>query len=251
MARLTLLEMVQDILNDADSDPVDSYLDTVESQQVAQILKTTYFNIIDGKDWPHLFNLFQLTETSASTPTHLNIANTVVKVMWVKYDKASATDTRTKYLDVTYKEPEEFVNILNARVSDATNIDIITDPSGLPLLIYNDKAPTYYTSFTDDTIVMDAYDSAVETYLKTAKNQCHGKIYPSVTLSDSLYFDLPTEMYSYLLAEGKATSFQVLKQIVNQKAEYHSVSQRRRMSWESHNLNRGNRYPDFGRRSKK
>lgn len=248
---MTLLELTQDILNDTDSDPVDSYLDTTESQQVAQILKTTYFNIIDGKDWPHLFNLFQLTETSATTPTHLNIANTVVKVMWVKYDKRSATDTRSKYLEVEYKEPEEFINILNARVSDATNVDIITDPSGLPLLILNDKPPTYYTSFTDDTIVLDSYDSAVETYLKTAKNQCHGKIYPSVTLSDGLYFDLPTEMFSYLLAEAKATSFQVLKQITNQKAEVHSVSQRRRMSWEAHNLNRNNRYPDFGRRSKK
>lgn len=251
MARLTLLEMVQDILNDADSDPVDSYLDTTESQQVAQILKTTYFNIIDGRDWPHLFDLFQLTETSASTPTHLNIANTVVKVLWIKYDKRSATDTRSKYLEVCYKEPEEFLNLLNARVSDANNVDIITDPSGLPLNVYNDRAPQFYTSFNDDIIVCDSYDSAVETHLKTAKNQCYGKIYPTVTLSDGLYFDLPTEMYSYLLAEAKATAFGALKQAPNPKAEQWSVIQRRRMSWESYNINKTNTYPNFGRRSKK
>lgn len=251
MARLTLLEMVEDILNDCDSDPVTSYTDTTESQQVAQILKTTYFNIIDGRDWPHLFDLFQLTQTSAATPTHLNIANTIVKVLWIKYDKALVTDTRTKYLEVQYKEPKEFLTLLNGRVSDASNVDIINDPSGLPLLIYNDRAPTYYTSFTDDAIVMDSYDISVETFLKTAKNQCYGKKYPSVTLSDGLYFDLPTEMFSYLLAEAKAVAFQVLKQMPNPKAEQQSVLQRRRMSWESWNLDKMNKYPDFGRRSKK
>lgn len=251
MARMTLLEMVQDILNDMDSDPVDTYDLTTESQQVAQILKTTYFNIIDGRDWPHLYNIFQLTETSAATPTHLNIANTVVKVLWFKYDKALVTDTRTKYLEVTYKEPEEFLSMLNARVSDATEIDIITDPSGLPLNVYNNRSPQFYTSFTDDIIVCDAYDSAVETHLKAAKTQCYGKIYPSVTLSDGLYFDLPTEMYSYLLAEAKATAFGALKQAPNPKAEQWSVLQRRRMSWESYNINKMNKYPNFGRVSKK
>ena len=57
--RMTLLEMVTDILSDMESDPVTSYLDTPESQQVAQMLQTTYYNIIDGRDWPHLYNLLQ------------------------------------------------------------------------------------------------------------------------------------------------------------------------------------------------
>lgn len=249
--RMTLLELVTDILNDLDADPVDSYTDTTESQQVAQILKTTYFNIVDGRDWPHLFDLFQLTETSTSTPTTLTIPNTINKIQWIKYDNARVTDTRTKYTEIFYKSPKDFMEMLNGRVSSATNVDIKTDASGLSLLLYNDRPPSYYTSFTDDAIVMDAYDSAVETFIKTTKNQCYGKKYPSVTLSDGVYFDLPTEMFSYLLAEAKSTAFIVLKQAPNPKADQISVIQRRRMSWESWNINKKNKYPDFGRRSAK
>ena len=42
MAKMTLLAMVQDILNDMDGDEVNSISDTVEAEQVAQIIKTTY-----------------------------------------------------------------------------------------------------------------------------------------------------------------------------------------------------------------
>jgi len=44
-----------------DSDEVNSINDSVEALQVAQIIKTTYFNIIDGRDWPWLKELFKLT----------------------------------------------------------------------------------------------------------------------------------------------------------------------------------------------
>jgi hypothetical protein len=49
MAKMTLLEMTQDILSDMDSDEVNSINDSVESLQVAQIIKTTYFNIVNGR----------------------------------------------------------------------------------------------------------------------------------------------------------------------------------------------------------
>ena len=46
MAKLTLLEMTQDIMSDMDSDEINSINDSVEALQVAQIIKTTYYNII-------------------------------------------------------------------------------------------------------------------------------------------------------------------------------------------------------------
>ena len=59
MAKLTVLAMVQDILSDMNSDEVNSINDTIEAQQVAQIINTTYFEIISSRDWPHLETLFQ------------------------------------------------------------------------------------------------------------------------------------------------------------------------------------------------
>jgi len=46
MAKMTVLEIVQDILNDIDGDEVNSIDDTLESEQVAQIVKSTYDAII-------------------------------------------------------------------------------------------------------------------------------------------------------------------------------------------------------------
>ena len=60
MAKMTLLEMVQDIMSDMDSDEVNSINDSQEATQVAQIIKSTYYNIIDGRDMPFLYELFQL-----------------------------------------------------------------------------------------------------------------------------------------------------------------------------------------------
>ena len=40
--KFTLLEMVQEILSDMDSDEVDSIEDTVEAEQVATIVRSTY-----------------------------------------------------------------------------------------------------------------------------------------------------------------------------------------------------------------
>ena len=43
MAKLTLLDMTQNILSALDSDPVDSIDETVEAVQVAELIKEAYF----------------------------------------------------------------------------------------------------------------------------------------------------------------------------------------------------------------
>lgn len=250
MARMTLLEMVSDILSDLDSDPVTTYTETVEGVQVAQILKTTYFNIIDGRDWPHLYQLFRLTETDANTPTHMTLVNDVMNVDYIKYNVRNSTDTKDRYVEIEWMTPKDFMNLLDNRDSSDTNIDQITS-NNILFNILNDRAPTYFTTFDEDLIVFDAFDSDVETFLKTNKNQCYGKIYPTVTLSDGMYFDLPTEAFSYLLNEAKSVAFLTLKQTQNPKAEQHSITQRRRMSQEAWRFNKGIIYPDYGRKGRK
>ncbi len=247
MARYTYLEIVQDIMSDMDSDEITSLFDTVESTQVAQIVQTTYFNIIDGKDWPQLYQAFRLTETSASTPTHMTIGSTVMDFKYVKYNVRTATDTRDRQRDMVFMEPHEFMTMVDDRDSAATNVSVITDTSGIAINILKDRAPTYFTSFSEEVIIFDAYDADVESFLKTTKNSCYGKIYPTVSQTDSFTFDLPIDAYSYLLNEAKSTCFLTLKQQQNMKAEQHSVTQRRRMSQEAWKIRNGITYPNYGR----
>lgn len=246
---MTLLEIVQDILSDLDSDEVNSISDTVESLQVAQIVKTTYFNIIDGKDWPHLYQLFQIEASGdINKPTHMRLPDNIVRLDWLKYNKKQVGDSYNKFVEITYKTPIVFLSLLDARHSDATDILVVNDSSGVKLNIKTDVAPSFYTSFDNEHIILDSYDSAVDNTLQVAKTQGYGMIYPTWTMDDSFTPDLPTQSFSYLLNEAKSVAFVALKQAPNPKAEQHSVTQRRRMSQEAWRLQGGITIPHYGRK---
>lgn len=249
MAKMTLIEIVQDILSDMDSDEVNSINDSVESLQVAQIVKSTYYNIIDGKDYPWLYELFQMNTSGTLTlPTHMRLPETVIDLKWIKYNTKKATETKNRFTQIVYKTPEEFLNILDQRDSTDTKVDIITDTTGIKLNVFNERGPAYFTSFDDDYLVFDAYDSAVESNLQNSKTQCYGKKSVAFTLSDTFTPDLPVQMFTYLLNEAKSAAFLTLKQMPNAKAEQISVSQKRKMSQEAWKITNGIKYPNYGRK---
>ena len=111
--------------------------------------------------------------------------------------------------------------------------------------ILTNVAPTYYTSFNEQEIYMDSYNVGVDPYLRGIHTQCYGMLYPSVTMSDTLYFDLPTNMFNLLLAEAKAIAFRVLKQTENPAAEYFAQSQRIRFQMQSWKFRENFKIPDF------
>jgi hypothetical protein len=249
MASMTLLEITQDILNDLEEDVVNSINDSVAALEVAQIIKTTYNNIIDSKDWPHLQKLFQFTALgNVNKPNYLEIPSDIVKVNWIKYNVHSSTETKNVYREIYYKEPEVFMEYVNQRNSDNTNIQIVQDSSGVVMNILNDKAPQYYTSFDDVYIICDSFDNAVDTTLQASKSSGFGRKVTTFTLSDTFVADLPSQMFTYLLNEAKATAFIVLKQTANPKAQEHSTTQRRRMSQDAWKVKSGISYPSYGRK---
>jgi hypothetical protein len=249
MAKMTLLEIVQDILSDMDSDEVNSINDSVESLQVAQIVKSTYYNIIDGKDYPWLKELFQLNASGvASKPTFMSLPSTVIDLEWIKYNKIKVGETKALYKKIIYKTPEDFLAITDLRDSSASNVLVEIDSSGVRINAFNDRAPQYFTSFDDEVLVFDAYDLALEVSLQNSKTQCYGKRSVAFTLLDTFTPDMPVQMFTYLLAEAKSTCFAVLKQVANIKAEQTSVTQRRRMSQEAWKIKKGITYPNYGRK---
>lgn len=257
---MTYLEIVDDILNDMDSDPtfdntpLEDIASTEESRQVAQIVKTTYYNIIDGRDkfWPHLFKTFVLTNTGASTPTHMTIPTNTMDLEYVKYDVQTTTDTKDRFTTIEYMTPKAFLDMTETRDSSATEITKVTDPSGIFINIYNERAPRFWTSLDDSIIIFDAHDAVVDaTNLADAKTQCRGKVYPTVTETDAFVFDLPVDSFSYLLAEAKSVCFLVIKQASNPKAEQQSTTQRRRLSSQAGKVEQDIMYPNYGRSGKR
>jgi hypothetical protein len=252
MPKLTLLEMAQNILSDMDSDEVNSINDTVEALQVAEILKTTYFEIINQRDWAHMATLFQLTASGDSTkPTHMSLSDAISKVEWVKYNKIESGGTRAKWDEVEYLTPEEFIARVTSRDSSLSTVTTVTEQS-IPLYVYNDRAPEYYTTFDDETLIFDAHDNTVDTTLQTSKTQCWGYKEPTWSMVDGAIPDLPTKAFPFMLAEAKSAAFNSLKQFPNQKEEQKSRRQRYKLSRDHRrNEGRGVTFPDYGRDSNK
>lgn len=254
MAKLTLLEIVQDILNDADSDEVNSIDDTVESRQVAQVVKTSYFEIIGNRNWPHLEKLIIFDSLSdISRPTHIRIPLLVKEMVGdLNYNITSpANGNIDKLKKLTFKDPEAFLRIVYSVNTDATNIQLVSDFSGAKFYVYTDKAPTYWTSIDNEHIIFDSYDSTAGATVLGSRTQGMAYVEPSWTHVDSFIPDLPSEAFPALLEEAKSTAFIVLKQMANQKAEQKSTRQQRwlsRKAWKAHG---GINYPNYGRTSKK
>ena len=249
---MNLLDYVQDILSDLDLDVVNSIDDTFDATQVAQILKSTYLAMMSNRNWPHMRSAIQITASGqTSLPTHMNLQEGVKELLFVNYNKAKSGQTKKVYEPVKFKESDEFLRLLNHRNSDATNVDVIVDASGIELLIVNDTAPEYFTSFDDETMVFDSYDSAVETTLQESKIQAQGYVFPDFELSDTFLPDIPREAESAFLEEAKSKAAFKLKQQPDTKAEQEARRQQRWLSRKAWRVNGGVRYPSYGRTTKK
>lgn len=247
--KYTLLEIVVDIMNDMDSDLVNSIDDTFESQQVAQIVKTTFFEMIGNRNWPHLNKALVLDSSNdPNYPTHMSVTQSLKELSFINYDVRTSEDDKRDYKQMKWKDPDDFLLYINRRNSDNDNVEIIKDYSGVELLIFNDAPPTYYTSFDDDKIIFDSYDSSMGATLLSAKTQAKGYINPTWSHADNAVPDLPIEAFPALIAEAKSVAFNALKQMENGKAEQQSRRQQAWLSQKAWKIKGGLQYPNYGRK---
>lgn len=250
--RYSILDMVQDILNDMDSDEVNSFDDTFESAQVANIIRSTYFAMMSNRNWPHMKKVLQFNSFGDSAlPTHMNLPERVKELSLVNYNKAKLGETKKVYQPVKYLEPDAFLRRTNSFDSSQANVDVIIDPTGVELLIKNDKAPEYYTSFNDRTVVFDSYDKSVDAVLQASKVQAHAYVFPRWTHEDSFVPDLPEEAFTALLEESKSRAMIKLKQMSDVKAEQEATRQHRWLARKAFTVNGGVKYPNYGRKGRK
>lgn len=240
--------MVQDILSDMNSDEVNSISDTIESMQVARIIKSCYDERIGNKNWPHLKQLILLSASGdTAKPTYMRMPANIKELHYINYDKKKVGETKHRYEEVRYVTTDEFLRRSNLLNSDNANITTVVDDSGSTLLIKNDVAPSVYTSFDDDWLVFDSFDSAVDSTLQASKTQCMATLSPTFTLSDGFVPDLPDEAFAGFLAEAKSTCFARLKQTPDGKAEQQATRQMSWLSRKSFQAGGGMKFPNYGR----
>lgn len=241
----TLLEIVRDILSRMDSDDVSSISDTVEALQVASIVEETFYDIIATREIPEHESLVKLTSLSdADFPTHFVLEDNVKKVCIVWYDKSD--DGTFQYKEVKWKEPLEFLKYTDGRQEDYTSVE--DKVAGTRLRITNNDMPSFYTSFDDEHLVFDAYNSDIEDTLQTSKTRATGVTYPTFSISDSYVPDLDASMFPYLIRESTSRSFSGFKGGPDPKIEQAARRQKIHVQNDKRRTKALDKKRDYGRR---
>lgn len=222
MSKMTLLEIVQEVLSSLDSDEVNSIADTTESMQVAYVVKRAYDDLVPHANLPELFTLFELNAGSVSEPVKMTIPDSVANVLWVKYDKATTDDANVGYKPVQFMDLYSFLDMQLGLDTTQTNVETMTltvDGSTLPFPYLNDKAPDWYTSYDDRTLIFDSFDEELETNLVKNKTLCYGEKNITFSLTDSYVPVLDERQFPLLVNEAKALAWAELKQTQHARAE--------------------------------
>lgn len=244
MANYTLLEIVQKILSDMDSEEVNAIGDTSESLQVASIVEDTFYAIISNRLIPEHKEMTQLTSLSNSAkPTHFQYPDNASNITKVWYD--TSDDSSLEYEEVEFVEPEVFLSRTDGRTTDFVSV---TDPvSGTTLRIQNNKQPEFYTTFDDDYIVMDSYDSSVSSTLTTSKSRALCQKIPTFTVSDTFVPDIDDNYFPLLIAESKSVAMSLLKGQSDPKIEQQARRQRVRVQNDIYKTDRTKGLSHYGR----
>lgn len=200
---MNLITMVQSVLNSMNADNVNSIDDTPRSTQVALEAKNVFYDLVhQPNEWDHLKSKDQLIGLGdTDKPTHTQLPENVSEMYCVKYDVSALGATRTNFKDIVYKTPKEFLDLTYNRDSSASNVQTVTTDDSVKLYIFNDKAPTYWTSFDDEYIVFDSFDNTVDSTIQENKTVILVYREPSWTHSDSFIPDLPADKFPLFLAE--------------------------------------------------
>lgn len=226
--RQTLLQLTQDILSSMDSDEVNSISDTTESLQVATVIKNVYRDIISRGNLPENFEMFELNASNdPNKPTLMHRPQGALSVLWIKYDTRLVGDTEPNMTPIRYVEPTEFVEtVLTYREQNQGDVFNYTiegpGSSSIEVRGLNNKAPSIYTSWDDETIIFDSFDNSVDATLMKNKTLCYGEWAPEFRMEDDFIPDLDPRQFSLLFNEAKAWCFAELKQTTHEKAEKQS-----------------------------
>lgn len=200
--KLSLLDITQKILSSLDSDPVNSIDDTVESVQVADIVKESYYSLMAERDWPFLHQLGTLEGLAdLSNRTKMRIPEDVNKIKWVKYNKK----------EIQWLPAPEFKHLVDTRTEEAG----IVDSDGFVL----NRDPEYWTSYDDDYVIFDAINLENETTLHASNSSIYVVKAPTWQHIDTFVPDIPDKFFPTLLAEAKSQAFVELKQTSNAREE--------------------------------
>lgn len=208
---MNLLEVINDVLDSTKSFPVSDWNDTAESRIVAGIIKRQVQLLNDGKEFKSLRTLIALSDPDK--PTNFLYPSQVDEVYWIKYK-----DSTGQYKLVHYLDPIEFINKMDINDSTDSNTQLV-DMNGVKITITTNRHPKYWTSFDDQTIIMDSFESTVDGTLQESKTQTYVRETADFEFSNTYELPVNPDSEASLLEHCISSAYVEIKGTANPKAE--------------------------------
>lgn len=197
-----------------DSDLVDAITETSESMQVAELLRDTYHELIQREEWDFLHGPVSITgagdtnlPTKFTSPADLRRLNK----LWYNIDESGGVQRR----ELCWVDPVDFLNRLGSGAA-AGNRTLCTAGTQLQFYVWNDRQPSFYTSFDGGkTIFCDAFKATIDSTLQTSKVSAWGVANPVFTVDDLFVPNLPEHMVPLLQASLNSAAHLLFKQSPN------------------------------------
>lgn len=250
MAKLTILEFVQQMAEAIEADEVDTLGETLEADALLTILKQTYNEVLDRRDWEFLRDrVVQLDPRDAADVLQINqlrIPAGVTAIQCLRY-----LSKEGKYTDLTYLQPCDFIAQLHGRNSGDSNITTVTNDDGVPMFIFNDKAPQFYTSFDEESIAFDGFETVRGIGNQIADTVIVGNIKPTADfVTPTATLPIPERMNSLILNEAIATANYRLRQTSDPRSERLARRQNIKMRELEPRTQRDQAEKNYGRRTR-
>ena len=175
---MNLLSIVQRVLSSIDSENVTAISDTVEAQDVVDIINHVYQEILGHYDWPFLKTSSYLEVTS--TDNQMKVPDTIYGISNIWYDNK----------EITFMDYPSFQTMLLNRIeAEEGNID----SNGS----YTDREPIYWSTVDDSHVIFDSYDEE----LLQSLSKVYGSYLAEDMIEDTEEPVIPRK-YHYVLLEG-------------------------------------------------
>ena len=211
--RYTLLDIVKSVLTEMDSQEVNSWDDTSESSQVAFMVRDLYFDFLGAQNVPEQMKLVELNAAAdPSNPTAFFYPEGVSRIEWIQYNTSNDSAPNWSYMD--YKDPYLFISDLQK--GSVTNPDRVSVDG--KYFVWSNRKPTCWTSFDDTKVIMDAFDSTVDSTLQASKSLAYVAKAPQFILENDAIPLLDDNLFPPFINKCKSHIFYVLKQQAHELA---------------------------------
>lgn len=210
-----LLTLVQNTLSAMNSDEVDDIDETEEARQVTRICEEVFYDLQSLRNWAHKKEMIKLVASGDNTqPTRMQLPTNVLDIHEIRYNAFLLGETIPRWKVIKYLDPDDFLELTLNRDSTQDEIDEISDDvQNFTFSVYNDRAPEYYTSFDDEYIWFDSYDSEVDTTLQASKTLVRALVMVQFSRTNTYVPDIPNVDWALYRNTVVSKCFEEIKQV--------------------------------------